>query len=410
VSIVRGNSPVRNWRLSLIGCALIVVGSCPWAQEPTNRTAAGGGYPAVVEPRLAPLVSLPWSIPKDFPMPRFPADNRPSAEKFELGRHLFYDKRLSGNGKISCASCHRQALGFADSSPLSKGATGELTLRNSQHLANIAWNSTYTWANPTLTSVERQMSVPLFGEHPVEMGVNDRNRDAIVARVKADKRYQGFFRLAFPSQPDPFSWTNIIAAIATFQRGLITANSKFDQYQRGEAKLSDSELRGKDLFYGEKAECFHCHGGFNFSDQVNHAQSRHLSSPFHNTGLYSLDEKGSYPAPSNGLFDITERDEDMGKFRAPSLRNVEVSGPYMHDGSVASLGEVLEIYAAGGRNVMHGKFVGDGRKNPNKSELIGTIKLTKEEQADLVSFLKTLTDYQFLSDPRFSDPWRKTKH
>lgn len=348
---------------------------------------------------------FPWTFPGDFPAPRIPLDNPPTMAKFELGRYLFYDRRLSGNGKLACSGCHRQKLAFSDGRKLSVGATGEATTRNAQHLGNAAWHTTYTWSNPVLTTLERQMGVPLFGEHPLEMGVNDRNRDQILERLRKQPIYLKLFPLAYPGRGDPFSWQNVINAIATFERGLVTGNSRFDNYQRGMEKLSDSEIRGKDLFFGEKAECFHCHGGFNFSDQITHSGSRHIVATFHNTGLYNLDARGSYPEPSRGIYDITGNEEDMGKFRAPSLRNVEVTGPYMHDGSVENLEGVLAIYTAGGRNILTGRNRGDGRGNPQKSELIGSISLTKDEQRDIIEFLKTLTDRGFLTNPTYANPW-----
>lgn len=381
---------MKSGRLVLLGALAAL---CLSAFAQINQSPTGGRE------------RLPWGLPPDFPVPRIPMDNPPTQAKFELGRHLFYDRRLSGNGKLACAGCHRQELAFSDGRPLSPGSTGENTTRNAQHLGNSAWHTTYTWANPVLTTLERQMGVPLFGEHPVEMGVNDQNRDRIIERLRKQPIYRHLFQAAYPGPAPAFSWQNVIASIATFQRGLVTGNSRFDRYQRGQETLSESEMRGKDLFFGEKAECFHCHGGFNFSDQIAHAGSRHVAASFHNTGLYNLDERGSYPEPSRGVYDITGQDEDMGRFRAPSLRNVEVTAPYMHDGSVRTLEEVLSIYAAGGRNIESGKSRGDGRKNPQKSELIGTIKLTTDEQRDIINFLKTLTDQDFLRNLAFADPW-----
>jgi cytochrome c peroxidase len=160
------------------------------------------------------------------------------------------------------------------------------------------------------------------------------------------------------------------------------------------------------LFFGEKAECFHCHGSPNFNDQFVHATTRVLETPFHNTGLYNIGGTGAFPEPNRGVFELTGLPKDMGMFRAQSLRNIAVTAPYMHDGSIATLEDVLDFYAAGGRNITSGPHAGDGRKNPLKSDLITLINLDAQEKADLVAFLKTLTDHDFLTNPKFADPFK----
>lgn len=330
-----------------------------------------------------------------------------SRAKVELGRHLFYERRLSVNATTSCGSCHQQDKAFTDGKAVSQGATGEKTARSAQHLGNVAWHATLTWANPALVTLERQMLVPIFGDSPIEMGVNDQNKASILKRIEQDPDYRRRFRQSFAQEKQPISWNNIVKAIAAFQRTLISGNARFDRYERGEIQLNASEMRGKNLFFGEKAECFHCHGSFNFNDQTVHVNTREAETPFHNTGLYNLDGQGAYPASSQGLIEVSGKPEDMGKFRAPSLRNVEVTAPYMHDGSIATLEEVLATYAAGGRVIAHGPHLGDGRRNPHKSELIGNIDLDTQEQADLIAFLKTLTDREFLNNPRFADPFAR---
>lgn len=345
-----------------------------------------------------------WALPSYMPVPRVPADNPMSEAKFQLGRALFYDVRLSGNGLQSCASCHQQDKAFTDALPVSPGSTGEHTPRNSQPLANVAWHPTLTWANPSLVSLERQMEVPLFGENPVEMGINDANKSEVLNRIRNDNSYVQQFAKVFPDEPSPISFGNIIKAIAAFQRGILSTDSKYDRYLQGKAELTSAELRGKDLFFGEKAECFHCHGSFNFNDQVVHAGSRLVETLFHNTGLYNIDGKGGFPFPNRGVFEFTGIATDMGQFRAPSLRNVAMTAPYMHDGSMHSLEEVLDFYAAGGRVISSGPNAGDGRLNPYKSDLIVRISINEEEKRDLVAFLKTLTDENLLSNPRFSNP------
>ena len=348
-----------------------------------------------------------WDLPSYVPPPRVPADNPMSEAKFQLGRRLFYDKRVSGNGTLACSSCHLQERAFTDGRATAVGSTGEHTPRNAPSIVNSAWHATYTWANPALVTLERQMENPLFGERPIEMGANDANRAEIVARFRADPDYRKWFEEAFPERADPISFETIIKAIAAFQRGVISFNSRYDQYLQGKVKFTDAEQRGHDLYFGEKAECHHCHGSVNLDDQFVHARTREAETPFHNTGLYNIDGKGAYPYPNRGLFDVTGDAEDMGKFRAPGLRNIAVTAPYMHDGSVATLEEVIEIYTQAGRNIEAGPDAGDGRASPLKSGLIVKIDLTPQEKGDLLAFLKTLTDESLLTSPRFSDPWGK---
>lgn len=346
-----------------------------------------------------------WLLPTGFPAPRVPEDNAMSVARVELGRFLFYERRLSGNASQSCADCHHQDKAFTDGRAVAIGSTGEAHPRNSQGLANVAYNATLTWANPSLVTLERQMETPLFGENPVEMGINDHNKAEVLARFAGDPDYARRFAEAFPGESTPVSWGNVVKAIASFQRTLLSGNSRYDRYLRGQIVLSASEERGRQLFFGEKAECFHCHGSFNFNDQIVHAGSRVVETPFHNTGLYNIDGNGGFPEPNRGVIELTGRADDMGKFRAPSLRNVELTAPYMHDGGIATLEEVLDFYAAGGRVIASGPHAGDGRLNPYKSDLISLIQLDAGERADLVAFLKTLTDHEFIQDARFSNPF-----
>ncbi|MBV5299862.1 MAG: di-heme enzyme [Rhodoferax sp.] len=347
-----------------------------------------------------------WALPGGFPTPAVPADNPMSAAKMDLGRFLFYDKRLSGNGTQACASCHFQDKAFTDGLAVSRGSTGEFTARNAQALGNVAYSPTLTWANPSLVVLERQMEVPLFGENPVEMGITDRNKAAVLQRFADAALYAPKFAAAYPVDANPVNWGNVINAIATFQRTLISGNSKYDQASIGKAAFTVQEQRGKDLFFGDKAACVQCHQGFNFNDQVIDASSQAVKKPFHNIGLYNIGGSGAYPEPNRGVMELSGLYQDMGAFRAPSLRNVEVTAPYMHDGSVATLEEVLDIIAEGGRNIASGANAGDGRQNPFKSPLARPLALTAQDKADLIAFLKTLTDPDFLGNPLQSDPFK----
>lgn len=368
----------------------------------------GGGGTSTSDPSLTANAdaSWTWNLPVNFATPAVPDDNPMSEEKFQLGRRLFYDTRLSGNGTQSCASCHLQRLAFTDGRAVATGSTGEKTARSSMPIANAAYHPTFNWANPAVTTLEKQMETPLFATNPVELGINDANRATVLKRFQDDADYVARFARAFPGETTPLSFTNIIKAIATFERGMLSGDSKYDRYQRGQATLTASEERGRNLFFTEKAECFHCHGSFNFNDQLRHAGSRVVETPFHNTGLYNIDGRGGFPAGNRGAIDVTGKAEDMGAFRAQSLRNVAVTAPYMHDGSIATLEEVLDFYASGGRNITSGPFAGDGRASPLKSDLITRIDLDAQEKADLVAFLRTLTDDNLLTSSRFANPFQ----
>jgi cytochrome c peroxidase len=350
-----------------------------------------------------------WALPDEFPQPRVPVANRMSSAKVTVGRRLFYDTRLSGNGRQSCASCHRPELAFTDGRAQAVGSTGELHPRNAQSLVNVAYNQTLTWANPALVTLEQQMLVPLFGTDPVEMGITDANRRRVLARIRGDRWYQARFPRAFPGARQPIGWPTIVRSIAAFQRSIVSADSRYDRARRGDVRLTASERRGANLFMGERAECHHCHGTFIFNDQAAFVGAADEPPLFHNTGLYNLAGTGAFPEPNRGVFELTGRPQDMGRFRAPSLRNVALTAPYMHDGSIATLEDAVAHYAAGGRLVTDGPLAGDGRANPYKDPLIAAIRLDARDRADLVAFLRTLTDRRVTSDPRFADPFDRLR-
>lgn len=345
-----------------------------------------------------------WRIPDWLPKPIVPADNPMSEVKVELGRRLFYDKRLSVTGEFSCASCHQQSLAFTDSRSVAQGATGQLHPRNGQTLANVAYLSRLTWANPTLTQLEKQMLIPLLGMDPVELGMAGKI-DELLSVLADDAEYRRLFTSSFPVS-NPISLDTLAKAIAAFERTLISVNSPFDRFRR-EGKvdaISPAAKRGAELFFSERLQCFQCHGGLHFVDTLKHSMLPFEDFAYHNTGLYDLGG-GRYPKPNTGLHHRTGRSVDMGRFRTPSLRNVTVTAPYMHDGSVPTLAAVIDLYAAGGRRIVGGTLAGDGRLNPNKSTFVRGFVLSGTEKADLLEFLDSLTDIEFLSDPRFSDPF-----
>lgn len=370
--------------------------------------ACGGGSSSDASsnpPQTPPVAEAwQWNLPAGFSAPVVPVDNPMSPAKVALGRALFHDPRISGNGTQSCASCHAQASAFTDNRALSRGATGEVHPRNAQPLANVAFSTTLNWANPNQRTLEQQMLTPIFGTNPVELGVNEGNRLEVLARFQADAGYVARFKAAFAGQADPVSWDNIIKAIAAFERTLISADSRYDQSVAGKITLTAQETRGMQLFFSDQAKCLQCHGSPNFNDQFSTAASVQRDPRFHNTGLFNMGGTGAYPEPNRGVYEISQLAQDMGRFRAASLRNIELTAPYMHDGSMGTLEAVLDFYAAGGREVGNGLYAGDGRLNPYKDARISQIRLSAADKADLVAFLRTLTDSGFVNNASFSAP------
>jgi cytochrome c peroxidase len=313
----------------------------------------------------------------DFPRPQIPSNNPMSTAKVELGRYLFYEKRMSVNGKKSCGTCHRQDLAFTDGRARAEGTTGELHPRGSMSLVNVAYAPRLTWANPTLDSLEEQALTPMLGEDPVELGLKGRETEFLNV-LRGDARYRVLFAAAFPQERDAFTLANVTKAIAAFERTIISMRSPYDRYRFGGdmSAISPAAKRGELLFSSsERGGCFQCHGGWNFSGVRYEGQKNRdgVGEIFFNTGV-----------------------SDTGMFRAPTLRNIAVTAPYMHDGSIATLEAVLDHYTAGGK-VDH----------PNKSKILRKFDLSPSERADLIEFLKSLTDEELLHDPRWSDPWPK---
>jgi len=316
-----------------------------------------------------------WDLPKGFPKPHVPAGNPMSAAKVELGRYLFYDTRLSVNGKESCATCHKQELAFTDGRTVAIGTTGELHPRGAMSLVNVAYAGALTWNNASLRDLEDQALVPMFGEHPIELGL--REGDGFLPALRAEKRYRALFERAFPGETDRITVKNAVKAIACFERSIISARSPYDRYHYAgdDNAVSESAKRGEILFFNQHLACFRCHGGFNFSDASVSERNAGRTVELHNNGL---------PAAA-------------GNFKTPTLRNIAVTAPYMHNGSLKTLDDVVNHYAAGG--------TGTGHDNPGKDPLIAGFQLSPQDRADLIAFLKSLTDEPVLHDPRFSNPW-----
>ena len=397
-------------RLAIVALA-VMLPACASGRDQAEP-AASSDVETAASPAVAELVPVTYDLglPDWTPPPLEPASNRLNADKVELGRRLFYDVRLSANQTKSCASCHRQELAFTDGLAVSPGVTGDHTPRNSMSLANVAYAPVMTWGNPLLHSLEQQALVPLFGQEPVELGMAGLEAE-MRRRLEAEPIYRDLFPKAFPDRKGEISLATVVRALSAFERTLISVNSPYDRYRyEGDVNaIPDAAIRGEALFFSEKFECHHCHNNFNLNDNVMHARAPHPEIAFHNTALYNVDGKGAYPAENTGIAELTGRPEDMGRFKAPTLRNIAVTAPYMHDGSITTLDEVLDHYAAGGRTITSGPNAGVGHDNPLKSSFVPGFIMTPEERADLIAFLTSTTDEQFLKDPRFSDPWKQRR-
>src|SRR5262245_28877634 len=259
---------------------------------------------AVFGAHAQPAPAFSWTLPAHFPTPRVPPNNPMSDAKATLGRFLFYDTRLSGNGSQSCATCHEQARAFTDGRGRGLGSTGELHSVGPMSLVNIAYAASLTWGNPTVTRLEDQALVPMYGEHPVELGLD--RHDKWIEALKRDATYTRLMAVAFPGEREGLTRTNVVSALATFERAIVSARSPYDRYHfdRDDTAISESAKRGEVLFHSRPLSCFTCHGGVFFSSAMGSGE-RHGVPEYHNTGLYNLPGLFSYPANNPALYEIT---------------------------------------------------------------------------------------------------------
>ncbi len=367
--------------------AAVVLLAALWNNRISARTAAADYH---------------WNLPPGLPAPLVPSDNPMSAAKVDLGRHLFYDKRLSLNQEQACAGCHEQSRAFTDGRARAVGSTGEMHSRSAMSLVNVAYVPALGWANPELTELEAQALVPMFGDNPVELGMKGQE-ELLLARLKQAPEYQRLFPAAFPDEEAPFTIASVVRALASFERTILSGDSPYDRYWRGDDPdaISAAAKQGEYLFLSERFQCFHCHGGLNLANAEDFAGKGYTELEYDNTALYN-----PYPRGNAGLFEFTRRPEDIGKFRVPTLRNIALTAPYMHDGSIATLEEVIDHYSAGGRTILEGPNEGVGADNPGKSFFLQGFEATTEERQDLIEFLNSLTDSSVLTNPALSDPWK----
>lgn len=319
-----------------------------------------------------------------FPDPEFPADNKPTVAGVQLGRMLFYEKMLSKDGSQSCADCHRQQHAFSDSLRFSIGVEKLPGKRQAMATMNLAWHKNGMFWDGRASLVRDQALKPI--QDPLEMNEKLEN---VVAKLENEKKYRDQFIRAFGT--DEITPEKIGLAVEQFEFVMISNNSKYDKYKRGEVTLTAEEERGRQLFFAEfdpiggkkGGECFHCHATFNFTNDE-----------YMNNGL---DVEANQT--DIGHMKVTNDPEDKARFKVPSLRNVALTAPYMHDGRFQTLEEVIDHYNTGAKNSPTVEFLMQYNLQP------GGLGLSSQDKADLVAFLKTLTDTDFLTNPAFKSPF-----
>lgn len=295
-------------------------------------------------------------IPTDFPAINYPADNVYTYDRWLLGKKLFYDKALSRTSTVSCGSCHQTAFAMADNASLSRGVEGRIGTRNTPTLANLAYQPYFT-SDGGVPTLEMQVLVPIQEHNEFDFNIID-----IQNRLESNNEYQALSKKAYNRN---FDYYVITRALANFERTLLSGNSKYDLAKRKEANLTAQEARGFDLFTSSRTNCSICHSGLHFTNYL-----------FENNGLYA-----NYK--DIGRKRLTNLDTDLAKFKVPTLRNIALTAPYMHDGSLATLKDVVAHYNTGG--IPH----------QSKSNLIKPLQLSSEEMNDMIAFLETLTDLTF---------------
>lgn len=318
----------------------------------------------LVEPNVEQIALI--HIPEGFPEMEFPKGNELTKDRWELGKKLFYEKKLSVNNSISCGSCHKPTLAFADNSALSPGVFNRAGIRNSPALANVGYHP-YLLREGSVPTLEMQVLVPIQ-----EHNEFDHNIVEIAEELQKDSDYVQMSKLAYDRIPDAFVITR---ALSNFQRTMVSGNSNYDKYvnKGNKAALNESEKNGMQLFFSSKTNCSSCHSGFNFTNYA-----------FENNGLDSV-------YADNGRQRLTNNPSDEALFKVPSIRNIGLTAPYMHDGRFVNLEQVVNHYNDGGKN------------HVNKSSLIRPLNLTNKEKGELIAFLNSLSDFEFVNDPKWEN-------
>ncbi len=347
-------SASRCTGLFLLSCVTLVLASC----QPSPNT----------DINMPQVPQDPLVVPAGFPKPPVPANNPVTPVKVALGRSLFYATQLSRDGQHSCASCHQLSASFSDfGNAVSKGVFNETGTRNAPALMNVAYDTNFFW-DGRATTLEAQASKPIL--NPVELG-SDSN--TVIANLSNSAYYRELFADAFGDQT--ITMPRIAQALATFERTLISGSSAYDQFKLGDSSaLSPAAQRGLQLFTSKNVNCVACHSGINFTDNA-----------YHSTGL-------DFQYEDEGREDVTGSPNDNGKFRTPSLRNIALTSPYMHDGRFTTLQQVLDHYNEGGKH------------NSTQDTLIHALQLTQPQMDDLIAFLQSLTDRSFVTRQDFTDP------
>ncbi|MCB0429571.1 MAG: cytochrome-c peroxidase [Flavobacteriales bacterium] len=321
-----------------------------------------------------PEVGTPYElkVPPGFPTLEIPADNPMTLEGVALGRKLFYDPILSGDSTQSCSSCHSQKFAFSDNGKqFSEGIDGKKGARNAPAIINAAWLPSLFWDGRAET-VEDQALQPV--PNPIEMHLDWLDAEK---KLNASSDYKNLFRQAFGTRV--ITSDLVVKAIAQFERTIISANSKFDKVYENKEFFSDEELEGYTIFFTEKGDCFHCHGGRQLTDQQ-----------FHNNGLDSV-------FTDRGLMEVTGNATDLGRFKTPTLRNIAYTAPYMHDGRFATLEEVVDFYS---EHVVPSATIDPLMKKVNQ----GGLHLTALEKEYLIAFLNSFSDPYFLINSAYGPP------
>jgi cytochrome c peroxidase len=331
--------------LAVVGLATAAVAQAPaTASKPPAQVVRSGDW----------SMTLPLGLSAEAAY--LPAENPMSGDKIALGKLLYFDPRLSKDNTVSCASCHMPFHGFTDPHRTSPGVAFKFGARNSPTVMNRLFSKEQFW-DGRAADLEEQAHGPLI--NPVEMAMA--SHDEVVGRCKSIKGYAPLFAKVYGD--DQITMPRVAQAIAAYERTVVTGGSAYDRYLAGDkGALSESQVRGMAVFLG-RGRCITCHVGANFTDEK-----------YHNLGV-GMDK----PKPDLGRYEVTKRDEDRGAFKTPTLRNIVLTAPYMHDGSESTLAAVVELYDRG------------GNKNPWLSKDMQPLNLSPQEKLDLIAFMEALT-------------------